>query len=378
VHGISPASGQIATTPDAAPLCHEIKTLIEKARHAEAKAQQFYTSAGQKIEELKKLFPDNWETLVKKQCGLGRSRAYEILAIADGRTTVEGQQAKTNERSRRHDAKLKTSVANGLPSVAPKENAVEKTETETKVEVDDPEATAKKPNGSSTEDDALFEFAAHVLELLRLTRGHEAKRFAGTAIKADELARLTRFLTILAITVAGDPAPTPPTGAKRVETAPSVEPSVGNPEELAAKVAELVATFPSDLAIPPFLIRTPPVVDVVAIEVEPIAVPAPGPLTPPPTPTPSPSPSPSPAVPKAMTISTHYLPAHRDPWPKNWKTLDANELEQVIRKTQEFGVNHQLEDRHHAQLKRMRERLVVLRQADRAATRSTAQSATTH
>jgi hypothetical protein len=105
---ISPAQGQIATTPDAAPLCHEIKTLIEKAQHAEAKAQQFYISAGQKIEELKKLFPDNWETLVKEQCGLGRSRAYEILAIADGRATVEEVRSGNKQRQKISCGRRKT------------------------------------------------------------------------------------------------------------------------------------------------------------------------------------------------------------------------------------------------------------------------------
>jgi hypothetical protein len=38
----------------------------------------------------------------------------------------------------------------------------------------------------------------------------------------------------------------------------------------------------------------------------------------------------------------------------------------VISKTQAFGVNHRLEDRHHRQLDKMRERLGVLRAADRA------------
>ena len=92
----------------------------------------------------------------------------------------------------------------------------------------------------------------------------------------------------------------------------------------------------------------------------PITPPAPAPTTPAPSPSPPTSPSPK------LKVSPHYLPAHKDPWPKDWRSLNAAELEDVIHKTQAFGINHRLEDRHHKQLTRMRERLVVLRKADRA------------
>jgi hypothetical protein len=90
----------------------------------------------------------------------------------------------------------------------------------------------------------------------------------------------------------------------------------------------------------------------------------PVPLTPPAPSPASPTPSPSP-TPK-LKITPHYLPAHRDPWPKDWRSLPATVLEEVIHATQAFGVTHRLEERHHRQLDKMRERLAVLRKADRA------------
>jgi hypothetical protein len=96
-------------------------------------------------------------------------------------------------------------------------------------------------------------------------------------------------------------------------------------------------------------------------------VPAPAPAPTPPAPTPSPAPK--------LKVAPHYLPAHKDPWPANWRNLDAVELEDVICTTQAFGVNHRLEERHHRQLDKMRERLAVLRKADRALGRAVVQPA---
>jgi hypothetical protein len=74
--------------------------------------------------------------------------------------------------------------------------------------------------------------------------------------------------------------------------------------------------------------------------------------------------------PSRTKVLPHYQPTHLDPWPKDWHRLRASELEDVIHATQQFGINHRLEPRHHKQLAKMRERLDVLRKADRAVSRS--------
>jgi hypothetical protein len=86
-------------------LARRIKALIEKGDKAAEKAEQFYKSAGIHIKEIKQKESEHWETIVREQCGLGRSRAYELIAIADGRTTLEKVRAAATERQKVHRAK---------------------------------------------------------------------------------------------------------------------------------------------------------------------------------------------------------------------------------------------------------------------------------
>jgi hypothetical protein len=44
----------------------------------------------------------------------------------------------------------------------------------------------------------LFDFTANVLDLISRTGGQKLERFSGTAVNADELAKLGKFLTDLA------------------------------------------------------------------------------------------------------------------------------------------------------------------------------------
>ena len=58
---------------------------------------------------------------------------------------------------------------------------------------------AAKPRSAVTpKDDALFDFTAKVCDLIRRTGGQKFERFAKTDVKADELAKLGKFLTDLA------------------------------------------------------------------------------------------------------------------------------------------------------------------------------------
>jgi hypothetical protein len=84
-------------------LCKAIKAHI-------AKGEQHYISAGLHLAKLKERCPDQATFLatVKDKIGIGKSRTYELLTIADGTKTVEGVRADTNERKRRH-----LSVPNG-------------------------------------------------------------------------------------------------------------------------------------------------------------------------------------------------------------------------------------------------------------------------
>ena len=86
-------------------LARRVKVLIEKGDRAAEKAEQFYKAAGIHIRQIKEQSLDNWETVVREQCNIGRSRAYELMAIADGKTTLEKVRAGSNERKKVHRAK---------------------------------------------------------------------------------------------------------------------------------------------------------------------------------------------------------------------------------------------------------------------------------
>src|SRR5262249_14526552 len=55
----------------------------------------------------------------REQCGLGRSRAYELMAIADGRTTLEKVRASTNERQKVHKTKSQSVITDRKPEPEP-------------------------------------------------------------------------------------------------------------------------------------------------------------------------------------------------------------------------------------------------------------------
>jgi hypothetical protein len=76
-----------------------------------AKGEQHYISAGLHLAKLKERCPDQvtFLALVKDKIGIGKSRTYELLQIADGRKTVEQVRVDTAERQE----KYRLSVSNG-------------------------------------------------------------------------------------------------------------------------------------------------------------------------------------------------------------------------------------------------------------------------
>jgi hypothetical protein len=93
-------------------LTNKIRVCIEKAVRYTAKAEEFYIAAGQYITNAKTFWPDHWLQIVEEDCGLKRSRVYEILAIADGRTTSGKIRSGTAKRVRDH-RKRRVRYSNG-------------------------------------------------------------------------------------------------------------------------------------------------------------------------------------------------------------------------------------------------------------------------
>jgi hypothetical protein len=87
-------------------IAERVRVLIEKADRATKKAQQFYIAAGLHLKTLRDNAPSKaaWEQLIDEKCGLGVTRAYELMQIADGRTTIQKVQADANKRKAKHRA----------------------------------------------------------------------------------------------------------------------------------------------------------------------------------------------------------------------------------------------------------------------------------
>jgi hypothetical protein len=60
---------------------------------------------GGHILAIKAAAPNDWEAIVKTRCGISRSRAYELMAIADGTKTTEQTRRETNARQIRRRQK---------------------------------------------------------------------------------------------------------------------------------------------------------------------------------------------------------------------------------------------------------------------------------
>ena len=120
-------------------LIQTIKAHIAKGDKAKDKAEQHYIAAGQHLKTLKASHGGSWaerEELLKTKIGIGKSRASELMRIADGRKTVEQVRADTAERTAKTRALQSSPLRSG-------ENA------------DDPEtsADAMRARFAETDDD---------------------------------------------------------------------------------------------------------------------------------------------------------------------------------------------------------------------------------
>jgi hypothetical protein len=86
-------------------LIRAIKAHIAKGDRAAEKSEQHYIAAGQYLKQLKDGHSgswEEWEELLKTKVGIGKSRASELMQIADGRKTVKGVRSETNQRKMQH------------------------------------------------------------------------------------------------------------------------------------------------------------------------------------------------------------------------------------------------------------------------------------
>jgi hypothetical protein len=99
----TPPSALGVSSPDEEQRWKAIKACIAKGDKAKRKAEDFYITAGQHLNALKAEHTGTWaewEIKLKIRAGIGKSRASELMQIADGIRTLEQVRANTAERTR--------------------------------------------------------------------------------------------------------------------------------------------------------------------------------------------------------------------------------------------------------------------------------------
>jgi hypothetical protein len=103
-------------------LVKTIKAHLEKAKQAQDRSEQHYISAGLHLAELKDRYKryvkasktQTWEQFARDTFGLGRSRADELIRIADGRATLDDTRAVKAASVAKSKAKVpKTAASSG-------------------------------------------------------------------------------------------------------------------------------------------------------------------------------------------------------------------------------------------------------------------------
>jgi hypothetical protein len=150
--------------------------LVAIGREIEAKASKadtYHSKAADMVVSIKQLLVEarsycdagGFNVFRKRYCpSLGKSRAYQLLAIVSGKTSVEKVRAEGAARQAKHIAKLRAAAATVSPSV--------------------------------TEN--VRQFTARVLELVLSTRSAAPAEFAETMAGADDLVALGSFLMAVA------------------------------------------------------------------------------------------------------------------------------------------------------------------------------------
>ena len=103
------ASSSANSNANQAQLIRTIKAHIAAGDKAAEKSEQHYIAAGQHLHTLKAEHGGTWaewEKLLKTKVGIGKSRASELMAIADGTKTLEEVRAVTARRTAKTKARL--------------------------------------------------------------------------------------------------------------------------------------------------------------------------------------------------------------------------------------------------------------------------------
>jgi hypothetical protein len=126
---------------------------------------------------------------------LGKSRVYELLAIANKKKSISTTRARTRERVAKH-RKNKAVTTDSVTVTESAERDAHGALTEEKLvraassAMEQAPSPAQGRTSTGRRDAALFGFSAMICELIRVTHNKKAKRFTKTGVPAETLARL--------------------------------------------------------------------------------------------------------------------------------------------------------------------------------------------
>jgi len=155
----------------------EVETKVSKFETYETKAADMAVSIKQLLAEAATYCDrGGFNAFRKTHCpSLGKSRAYELLAIASGKKSVEQSKAQGRARQARHVAKLKA-VASAMRAPGSHSGGMQ----------------------AVPLDDGKRQFSRFVLELVLLTATATPAEFADTTANTDDLRKLGEFLIAVA------------------------------------------------------------------------------------------------------------------------------------------------------------------------------------
>ena len=93
---------QTSLVRPAEQICSEINAVTKKAVFHKNKSDDFWETRKALVRELKTEYPEAWLRELKEWCQIGRTQAFKLAAIADGRTNIEKEREKQREADRRH------------------------------------------------------------------------------------------------------------------------------------------------------------------------------------------------------------------------------------------------------------------------------------
>jgi|SRR6266404_3373242 len=172
----------------------EITARLIKADKQTQLAKDHVIAVNKLLDEAKELCDvDDFKKFHELYCPkLGKSQAYELLAIAAGKKTLAEHRTEERERKKKTRANQKAKFRD-----VPEKSEPDAQDATSLVPQRTPECS-KAQSAVTPNDIGVSGFNSLVMELVHRIGKHKAEHFAGTAVPKDDLARLGKFLTDVA------------------------------------------------------------------------------------------------------------------------------------------------------------------------------------